>query len=94
MSLTKCPPSIILINPKIAPKNNDNQINISFLVKKYNIIIENPTEASPDTKEQFVLHESDIWYHAVKFSFPPDWRISPGLDLPQLLFRKKYINSK
>ena len=87
MSLTKCPPSIILINPKNRPTNKDDQRKKLFFVTKYRTIKEKPTEASPETKEQFVLHALEYSYHAVKFSCPPSCKISLGLTLPQFAFK-------
>jgi len=49
-------------------------------------MIENPTEASPDTNEQLLMHESEILNHGVKTSFPPSCKISFGLALPQVFF--------
>ena len=41
-----------------------------------------PTEASPETKEQFETHESPNLYQGVKTSLPPNSIISLGLALP------------
>jgi len=56
--------------------------------------MEKPTEASPETNEQFEIHESDILNQGVKFSFPPNSKMSFGLALPQLFFNKKLITNK
>ena len=58
-SLKKCPPSKILVAPNRHPKHTAIQKNILIFVIKNNAIIEKPTDESPDTKEQFVLQESD-----------------------------------
>ena len=62
MSLKKWPPAIILIKPNTKPETTLAQRNIIFLVIKYRIIIENPTEASPETKEQLLPQASVISY--------------------------------
>ena len=53
---------------------------------KYRTINEKPTEASPETNEQFVLHALEYSNHAEKLSFPPNSIISFGLALPQKPF--------
>ena len=53
------------------------------------IIKEKPTAASPDTKEQLLLHASVIWYQGEKLSFPPNCNMSPGLALPHIFFKKR-----
>ena len=54
-SLRKCPPAIIRIKPKRIPETRLKQRNKTFLVIRYKITIEKPTEESPDTKEQLDL---------------------------------------
>ena len=54
-SLRKCAPAIIRTKPRRIPKTRLKQKNKTFLVIRYKIIIEKPTEASPDTKEQLDL---------------------------------------
>ena len=58
-------------------------------MRKKRTINEKPTEASPETKEQFVLHESDIKNHELKFSSPPNCNISFGLARPHKFFKNK-----
>ena len=60
---------------------------------KYKITIEKPTDASPETKEQFVLHALLKLYQGVKGFTPPKSKISPGLTLPQKFLRIKFINN-
>ena len=59
-SLIKCPPSSILIVPNKRPKKRESQRYSVFFVIKKRAIIENPTDASPETKEQFLIQESEI----------------------------------
>ena len=87
-SLRKCPPSRILIKPKIDPKNSAIQKNILFFVMKNKTIIEKPTAASPETKEQLELQASENWNQGVKLFTPPNCKISLGLALPQEFFNK------
>ena len=94
MSLKKCPPSKILIVPRKNPEIKANQKKISFFVIKYNPINENPTEASPETNEQFVKQELEAWNQGLKFLSPPNSKISFGRDLPQKFFNNKLTKIK
>ena len=93
MSLEKCPPSIILMIPNRIPKTILRLTKTIFFVIKYKIIIEKPTDASPDTNEQLVLQESLYSNQAVKNSFPLNSTISPGLDLPHKFFKTRFTNN-
>ena len=59
-SLKKCPPSAILIRPRRNPNIIDKYTYFKLFETKYNTINENPTAASPETKEQFDVHASLI----------------------------------
>ena len=52
-------------------------------------IIQKPTDASPETKEQLVAQESVILNQGVKKYSPPKFTISFGLALPQKFFKNK-----
>ena len=94
ISLRKWPPSKILVKPTNPPKNKESQRKILFLVIKNKTIIENPTEASPETKEQLLSQKLEILNHGVKISFPPNSNISFGRALPQEFFRKRLTKTK
>ena len=57
--------------PRKKPAINDDQKKIIFFVKKNKIISENPTDASPETNEQFVRQDSEYLNHSVKRPSPP-----------------------
>ncbi len=52
-----------------------------------------PTEASPETKEQFETHESLSLYQGEKTFLPPNSKMSLGLALPHMSFNKILITT-
>ena len=61
---------------------------------KYRIIIEKPTDASPETKEQFVSQALVISNQGEKDSLPSNSTTSFGLALPQKFFSIRFTNIK
>ena len=80
---------MILIKPIDKPAIKEPQKKILFLVIKNKTIKEKPTEASPETNEQFVLQLPDNSNHGLKFSVPPNCKISLGRDLPHIFFNRR-----
>ena len=66
-----------------------NEMDLSNKVIKNKIIKEKPTAASPETNEQFVLQALDNSNHGLKFSLPPNCKMSLGRALPHIFFNMR-----